>query len=176
MIRRAASFLLIAWLLGFALFVVLLPRPSGPGGTDAVIVLTGGSGRLQHGLDRVKRGEAKRLFVSGVDPTVRLEELATVQDAPAALFECCVELGKEAVDTRSNAAEVARWIERRRYRSVRLVTTDWHMPRALFELKRVVDPGVRVVPDPVDSAPSLVSLFSEYNKYLLRRTAALVGL
>lgn len=176
MIRRILSLLLIAWLLGMAWFVVSLPRPAGDAKTDAIIVLTGGPGRIQRGLDHLGKGEAKRMLVSGVNPTVRLAELAQIQDAPEHLFKCCVDLGKDAVDTRSNAAEAAQWLKRRNYRSVRLVTTDWHMPRARFELEHAVGDEVTVLPDAVDSAPGLVTLFAEYNKYLLRRLSALVGI
>jgi uncharacterized SAM-binding protein YcdF (DUF218 family) len=172
-IRRGVALILLIWLLGFAVFVVALPGPAGRERTDAIVVLTGGPGRIQRGLDHLERGDARRLLVSGVDPSVRVEELASLQDAPRHLFECCVDLGKDAVDTRSNAAEAARWLERQRFASVRLVTSDWHMPRARFELERAVGPGVRIVPDAVDSAPGLVALFSEYNKFLLRRIAAL---
>jgi uncharacterized SAM-binding protein YcdF (DUF218 family) len=174
-IRRLFSLALIAWLLGFAIFVVALPRPANDGKTDAIVVLTGGKGRIQRGLDQLAKGNGKRLLVSGVDPTVRLEELAQLQKAPRRLFECCVDLGKEAVDTRSNAAEAARWLKAKRYRSVRLVTTDWHMPRARFELERQVGDTVAITPDAVDSAPGFVSLFAEYNKYLLRRVSAVIG-
>ncbi len=175
MIRRILSLLVIAWALGFALFVVALPGPAGAAKTDAIVVLTGGPGRIQRGLDHLEKREAKRMLVSGVDPAVRESELAQLQDAPRQLFACCVDLGKDAVDTRSNAAEAARWLTRRKYRSVRLVTTDWHMPRARFELRRQVGDEMRIVTDAVDSAPGFVSLFSEYNKYLLRRISAPIG-
>jgi uncharacterized SAM-binding protein YcdF (DUF218 family) len=174
-IRRIFSLMLIGWLLGLAWFVVSLPRPAGDAKTDAIVVLTGGSGRIQRGLDHLARGQAKRLLVSGVDPAVQLDELAQLQNAPVHLFQCCVDLGKEAVDTRSNAAEAAKWLERKHFRSVRLVTTDWHMPRARFELEHAVGDEVTVIPDAVDSAPGLVTLFAEYNKYLLRRVSALLG-
>lgn len=175
MIRRLVSLVLLVWLLGLAWFVVTLPGPAGDARTDAIVVLTGGSGRIQRGLDHLAQGQAKRLLVSGVDPAVRLDELAQLQKAPAHLFECCVDLGKDAVDTRSNASEAAQWLKRKRYRSVRLVTTDWHMPRARFELQRAVGAGVVVIPDAVDSAPGFMTLFAEYNKYLLRRVSALLG-
>jgi uncharacterized SAM-binding protein YcdF (DUF218 family) len=175
MIRRIVSLVLLVWLLGFALFVVILPGSADGVKTDAIVVLTGGTGRIERGLLILARGDAKRLLVSGVDPAVREEELAQLQNAPRALFACCVDLGKDAVDTRSNAAEAARWMKHRGYRSVRLVTTDWHMPRARFELERVLPDGMRVVADAVPSTPGLVSLFAEYNKYLLRRASALVG-
>lgn len=175
MIRRIVSLGLIGWLLGLAWFVVSLPRPAGDTKTDAIVVLTGGSGRIQRGLDHLAAGHARRLLVSGVDPAVRLAELAQLQKAPARLFECCVDLGKDAVDTRSNAVEAAQWLKHKNFRSVRLVTTDWHMPRARFELQRAVGKDVVVIADAVDSAPGLVTLFAEYNKYLLRRVSALLG-
>lgn len=175
MIRRLLSLVLTVWLLGWAWFVVSLPRAAGDTKTDAIVVLTGGAGRIQRGLDHLGRGHARRMLVSGVDPAVRLGELAQLQDAPANLFACCVDLGKDAVDTRSNAVEAAQWLRRKHFRSVRLVTTDWHMPRARFELKRAVGRDVAVIPDAVDSAPGFVTLFAEYNKYLLRRASALVG-
>ena len=175
MIRRLVSLVLTVWLLGWAWFVVSLPRAAGDTKTDAIVVLTGGAGRIQRGLDHLAHGHARRMLVSGVDPAVRLGELAQLQNAPANLFACCVDLGKDAVDTRSNAVEAAQWLRRRHFRSVRLVTTDWHMPRARFELKRAVGADVTVIPDAVDSAPGFVTLFAEYNKYLLRRVSALVG-
>lgn len=175
MIRRILSLVLIVWLLGLAWFVVSLPRPVGDAKTDAIVVLTGGPGRIQRGLDQLARGQAKRLLVSGVDPAVQPAQLAQLQSAPAHLFQCCVDLGKDAVDTRSNAAEAARWLKRRGFHSARLVTTDWHMPRARFELEHAVKGDVIVIPDAVDSAPGLLTLFSEYNKYLLRRASALLG-
>lgn len=176
MIRRFLSLILTVWLLGWAGFVVSLPGAGGETKTDAIVVLTGGAGRIQRGLDHLGRGHARRMLVSGVDPAVRPGELAQLQNAPANLFACCVDLGKDAVDTRSNAAEAARWLKRRHFRSVRLVTTDWHMPRARFELERAVGPDVTVMSDAVDSAPGFVTLFAEYNKYLLRRASALIGL
>lgn len=176
MIRRAFALVLVVWLLGFALFAVLLPDPAGPGATDAVIVLTGGSGRLEHGIALVERHRARRMLVSGVDRQVTPAALAARTHAPLALFACCVDLGRESVDTRSNAQESADWLRAHRYRSLRLVTTDWHMPRALFELRRLVKrDGVTIVPDAVESEPGLEALFTEYNKYLLRRAAVLVG-
>ena len=89
------------------------------------------------------------------------------------MFACCVDLGREASDTRSNAEETAAWLRARKARSVRLVTTDWHMPRARFELKRALAGRAEIVPDAVDSEPSLAVLFREYNKLITRRVAAL---
>ncbi len=176
MIRRIVSLLTIVWLLGLAWFVVSLPQPSGKTRTDGVIVLTGGAGRIERGISVLQDGLSKRMLVSGVDPVVRPAELAEVQNVPVKLVECCIDLGKQAIDTRSNAIESAAWIRRHKVKSVRLVTTDWHMPRARFELKRAVPDDVRIVQDAVRSAPTLFVLFLEYNKLLARYAAALFGI
>jgi uncharacterized SAM-binding protein YcdF (DUF218 family) len=175
-ILRIVSSALLLYLLGYALFAVLLPRPADDRRTDAIVVLTGGAKRIERGLDLLDRGLAKRMLVSGVARTVRPPELAEQYRGSEALFECCIDLGRESVDTRSNAEEVARWVERRGFRSVRLVTTDWHMPRARFELSRQLGDGVSVLGDAVESNPRFRQLFTEYNKYLLRQAAVLVGI
>ena len=175
MIRRIAALIALAWSLGFGLFAVSLPVPAGKDYTDAVLVLTGGKGRIERGLDVLEAHQAARMLVSGVDPSVRVAELAKLQGAPPALFKCCVDLGKEAVDTRTNADEAARWLAKRGYKSVRLVTTDWHMPRARLELRRAVSGDVMVISDAVESAPGLLVLVREYNKYWIRWFAIQVG-
>ena len=176
MIRRLLSLLLLLYLLGYAFFVVLLPRPADDRVTDAIVVLTGGKGRIDRGLDLLERHRSKRMLISGVAPTVRPVELAAQTKSDPALFECCIDLGREAVDTRSNAEETMRWLKRNKFRTVRLVTTDWHMPRASFELARRADEGVEILPDAISSDPRFSQLFTEYNKYLLRHAAVLVGI
>jgi uncharacterized SAM-binding protein YcdF (DUF218 family) len=175
MIRRIASLIVLAWALGFGLFAVSLPGPAGGELTDAVVVLTCGKGRIERGLEVLGQHEAQRMLVSGVDPSVREGELAKLQGAPLALFKCCVDLGKEAVDTRTNADEAARWLGKQGYKSVRLVTTDWHMPRARLELRRAVGKDVKVIGDSVESAPGLLVLMREYNKFWIRWFAVQVG-
>lgn len=124
----------------------------------------------------LRGGAAKRMFISGVDRSVRPAELADRYDVPERLFDCCITLGREAIDTRSNAIETARWLEHRHYRTVRLITTDWHMRRAAFELRQALPDRVELLYDAVPSHPSLGMLMKEYNKYLLRRAAALLGI
>ena len=176
MISRLLSFILLLYLLGYAVFAVMLPRPADDRRTDAIVVLTGGAHRMERGLDLLQRQRARRMLISGVARTVRPVELAARYPRQAALFACCIDLGREAVDTRSNAEEVARWMRKRKFRSVRLVTTDWHMPRARFELSRQLGRDAAVIGDAVESNPSFRQLFTEYNKYLLRRAAVLVGI
>ena len=173
MIRRLLSGVVLLWVGGFFLFATFLPRPAGEQRTDGIVVLTGGPGRLMRGVDLLRQGRAERLLISGVDRRVRPEEIAHAYGIPAAVM-ARIDLGSAAVDTRSNAGETARWIARHRYRSIRLVTTDWHMARARFELRRVLR-GVTLIPDAVPGEPGLLMLVTEYNKYLLRRGAALAG-
>ena len=175
MIRRLIAAALLGWLLGFGWFAMALPRPLADGRTEAIVVLTGGEGRIQRGLAALEQGLAGRLLVSGVDRNVRPVEFAVEYKVPATLMVCCVTLGFEATDTRSNARETARWIAVNKVRSVRLVTSDWHMRRAAYELERMQPPGLVVLRDAVPSRPSLRMLVLEYNKWLARRLAALWG-
>lgn len=175
MIRRVFSILLLTWVLGFAWFAVMLPQPRDGGRTDAVVVLTGGGGRIDRGLMALDQGWARQMLVSGVDKEVRPHEFALQYKVPPARMACCVTLGFDSVDTRSNAGETARWIERNKIKSVRLVTTDWHMRRAAFELARSTPDGIVVLRDAVRSKPSLRTLFLEYHKLLARRISVLWG-
>lgn len=176
MTARLGAFLVLVWGLGFAWFAILLPQPLDGRHTDAIVVLTGGAGRIERGMQLLKEGSAKRLFISGVDRAVRPHELAAQTHTDEQLFDCCVTLGREAVDTRSNGIETARWLDRRGYDTVRLITTDWHMRRAAFELRQSLPAGIVVVQDAVPSEPTFWTLFAEYNKYVLRRIAALIGI
>ena len=173
---RLISLGLLLYVLGYALFAVVLPRAAGDERTDAVVVLTGGSGRIERGFEILGRGIARRMLISGVERTVRPVELAALHQVDPRLFECCVTLGRESFDTRSNADEVARWVERRRIRSIRLVTHDLHMPRARYELRKRVGNRLVIVADAVPTNPDFGAIFVEYNKYLLGRAADLVGI
>jgi len=173
MFRRilAAAFLL--WALGFMVFAIALPGPSDGGKNDAIIVLTGSAGRIEYALDLLGDGVAPRLLVSGVGREVKASEFEAEYKVPPRLMKCCVTLGYNAYDTRSNADEAVRWITASKARSVRLVTTDWHMRRAALELSRKLPPGVTLVRDAVPSRPTLRNLFLEYHKFI---ASFLVGL
>lgn len=174
MVRRLLSILLLAWALGFVWFAVSLPQPAAEERTDAVVVLTGGPGRIERGLEVLARGWADRLLVSGVDRTVKPHEFALQYKVKARRMACCVTLGYQAVDTRSNAVETAGWLERQKVRRVRLVTQDWHMRRARMELSRVAPAGVEIVVDAVASQPTLGTLLREYHKLIARALAGSV--
>ncbi len=175
MLRRIVSLLLLAWVLGFLWFAVSLPQPAKAARTDAVVVVTGGTGRVARGVEVLHEGRAERLFVSGVDRTVRPQEFAVQYKVSAEEMACCVQLGFDALDTQSNANETARWVAESKVKSIRLVTNDWHMRRAEYELERVLPAGVTVVADAVPSEPSLKTLFTEYHKLLARRVSELTS-
>jgi uncharacterized SAM-binding protein YcdF (DUF218 family) len=174
---RVAAFLLLIVVGWFVWFVVAMPAPvSANIRTDGIVVLTGGPGRVARGIELMQAGAAKRMLISGVDPKVRPVELAATYDVPEKLFDCCVDLGREAVDTRSNAEETAAWIRRNKFRTVRLVTAADHMSRAQLELEARVDSDVEVVADPVAIERPLPLMLREFSKYALRRAALVVGI
>ncbi|MBV8907939.1 MAG: YdcF family protein [Sphingomonas sp.] len=173
MITRLGSLLLLVYVLGFVLFAFTLGKPAKAtvAATDAAVVLTGGPGRIEHAVDVLKTRKAQRLLVAGVDPRVTKPDLARRIPGSKSWLACCVDLGSESVDTRSNAEEAKRWLDNRHFHSFRLITSDWHMRRARYEFEKVLGGKYDVVTDAVRTEPSLITLFGEYNKYLLRRLA-----
>lgn len=175
MVRRTLSVVLLAWALGFIWFAALLPQPAAAGKSDAAVVLTGGKGRIDRGLETLRRGWSERLLVSGVGREVKPHEFAAEYKVNSGLMACCVTLGYEAVDTRSNAQETAAWIARHKAKSLRLVTSDWHMRRAAMELRAAAPAGIIIFEDAVPTKPSLRILFIEYHKLLARFFARALG-
>src|SRR5690606_7585123 len=140
----------LALLLGFLWFVAGLPQQveDPQSRTDAIVVLTGGSDRLETGFDLLERGLARRLFVSGVGPAVHLDALLAPTNRPGASLGCCVVLGHEADDTIGNARETAAWMRREGLGSLRLVTAQYHMPRSVLAFRRTM-PDVQIIAHPV---------------------------
>ena len=173
MIVRAGALLLLLYAIGFLLFAVSLGRPAAAAEprTDAAVVITGGSGRIAHGVAALTAGKARRMLIAGADPAVTRRDLVRLLHINRRLAACCVDLGSESVDTRSTAEEAQRWLADHNFKSYRLVTSDWHMRRAAYEFRKVLGPGFTMVPDAVRTEPSLLTLFGEYNKYVLRRLA-----
>jgi uncharacterized SAM-binding protein YcdF (DUF218 family) len=142
----------VLWLAGLVWFAETIPEvvedPSTP--TDAIVVLTGGSQRVQVGLRLLADGKAKKLFVSGVYATVDVPALlhAERQAPDAAQLQCCIVLGHIADSTFGNAQETATWMREEGYLSLRLVTASYHMRRGLLEFSRAM-PDVRIIPNPV---------------------------
>jgi uncharacterized SAM-binding protein YcdF (DUF218 family) len=174
-IVRLIALLALGWIGGFAIFLATMPGPLVGVKTDAIVVVTGSSGRITRGLALLEDHAAKRMLISGVAPQVRPSELAHEYKVSPRIFACCIDLGHEAVDTRSNAEETADWVREHGYRSVRLVTSDWHLARARLELVNAIGKDATVVGDGVPGSPSYSVLIGEYNKLILRRVALLVG-
>ncbi|MBP2292574.1 YdcF family protein [Azospirillum rugosum] len=173
----------LAWAGGLVWFANAIPRPPAEESadatrpTDAIVVLTGGSGRLGTGLDLLTAGRARKLFVSGVYEGLDVQELLRKSRQSPSDIECCITLGYSADSTIGNAYETADWLREQGFRSMRLVTANYHMKRSLLEFRMVI-PDVEVVPHPVASPnvhledwwkwPGTASLLvTEYNKYLL---------
>lgn len=166
--------------IGFAFFadyVSSMATPRNPGAADAIIVVTGGKSRLEAAVGLLKSGKGERLLISGVHPAADLDDIRAVTGGDRTLFNCCVDMDYAALDTIGNAQESAKWLRDHAYSSVILVTNNYHMPRALLEMRRMVS-GARFVPYPVvntridhgnwlTSREVLRVLFTEYTKYLV---------
>lgn len=172
----AILLVILAYGLGFVLFVASLPRvPQGPLAADGVVALTGGGERLDAAATLFEAGVGKRLLISGVDLATSKAMVKRLSHG-GARFDCCADLGYAAQDTRGNAQETAGWVKDHGYKSLVIVTASYHMPRALREFQAAM-PGVRLLPYPVEPDgvelkdwwrhPRLVRLLhAEYAKYL----------
>jgi len=170
--QPAAFVLLAAFVIGFALFI-REARTHGPdqaATADAVVVLTGGGGRLAAGVGLLMEGKGSRLLISGVNPGSPPSDIAAAAGAPGDLLACCIDMGDQAANTEGNAAETAGWVRARGYESVIVVTSDYHMPRALLELKAAL-PETRLIayavpaPEPWRGAGEARRWLQEYVKY-----------
>lgn len=172
---RLLAVLALGWIGGFLWFSLTLPAPAPlSAGTDAVVVLTGGEGRLARGLAVLENGSARRMLVSGVDRVTTRKQLAAAANVRIARLKT-TDLGYEAVDTRSNAEETAQWVARHGFVSIRLVTSAGHMRRARLELARVLPASITVISDAVPVEPQAPGIAAEFSKYLLRRAALAFG-
>jgi uncharacterized SAM-binding protein YcdF (DUF218 family) len=161
---------------------------------DGIVVLTGGSSRVSDAMELLAGGYGKRLLISGVHPTNAASDISRSlpDNSPPdneSLLSCCVDLDRSAVNTRSNAAETRRWAHDRGFKSLIVVTSNYHMPRAIVELSHAM-PEIALIPFAVvgdkwrdepwwTSGTTLRLLLSEYVKYVaaeLRVRLADVGL
>jgi uncharacterized SAM-binding protein YcdF (DUF218 family) len=163
---------------GFLLFANSLPRSEIKlaQSADGIVVLTGGASRIVDAVELLAAGRGKRLLISGVHPATTPSELVRVNPDFERLLKCCIDLGREATNTIGNAVETANWVRDRGFRSLVVVTSGWHMPRALIEIENEL-PGVTLIPFPVVSermrdepwwhdTPTIRLLAVEYVKYV----------
>jgi uncharacterized SAM-binding protein YcdF (DUF218 family) len=175
-----------AGLLAFADRVARLTPATEPEPADGIVALTGASDlRLQAATDLLESGKGKRLLVSGVNRRATRSDLWGVTGAAKPLFDCCIDLGFTAADTLGNARESAQWARAMGFKSLILVTADYHMPRAIIELRSAL-PQARIIAYPVatrtldarhwvGSSLGARRMITEYDKYLaiLAREAVL---
>ena len=180
--RAAAGFaglLVVAYVVGLVIFAAELDRrpPDDVPVADGIVALTGGEGRINEAYKLLEDGKGQRLLITGVHPEVSRATVKHMITSPGDRFDCCVDVGRQAENTIGNASETAEWTHTHHYRSIILVTSTYHMPRAALELKRAM-PGVSITPYPVvqdtlhldgwwDFPGTTKLLISEYSKYLL---------
>lgn len=178
---KALLFLFIlipcAWLFGLGVFsaTALMMKPFNPSAhSDAIIVLTGGKDRIETGLELFSEGLAPELFITGVHDDVTQDEITARHKGVKLLPSCCIVLGYKAGSTTENAAEAKEWIAGKNIKTIRLVTSNYHMPRAVVEFRAAL-PGVKIIPHPIpqpDITPSDEKfwrmIFEEYHKTVFR--------
>ena len=178
LIFDALLLLLVMLFIGFIVFANSIGREQRePQRTaDGIAVLTGGVSRIDQAIKLLAAGNAKRVLITGVNRTTTVDELKELASQGGQYFTCCVDIDKEARNTIDNATETSEWVALHRYGSIIVVTSNYHMPRALAELARVM-PGVTLIPYAVvDNNVHLERwwtypgttklLMSEYLKYL----------
>lgn len=181
-IRRLAFLIAVIAVLagiGFFVFANAVPREEAKltQKAEAIVVLTGGASRIVDAMELLASGYGQKLLISGVNPNTTRAELVKSNPDFERLFDCCITLGHRAQNTIGNAFEAARWVKDNRFKSVILVTSGWHMPRALMETEKEL-PGVKLIPHAVISekmrdepwwsdAATARLLFVEYVKYIV---------
>lgn len=176
-----AAGLVAVWATGLAIFAQNLPRQEDTLGepNEAIVVLTGGTARVSTGLALLSAQKGEELFVSGVHESTELGEILRQgrTETTGETLSCCITLDREARNTAGNARETAAWLGRNNIGSIRLVTSAYHMPRALLEF-RMAAPDVEIVAHPVEASHVHLEswwqwpgtsrlLVTEYNKYLV---------
>ena len=169
--------LLLLWIGGFGIFIldILISRPAQPDKkTEAIIVLTGGHNRIETGLSLWEKSLSQNLFITGVHDSVTKEEIIAMWTRDTILPACCLTLGHNATTTIENALETRAWIKEQNIKTIRLVTSAYHMRRALLEFNHAIK-NVEIIPHTVREKEEVWRtqyfwqvLFGEYNKILLR--------
>ncbi|HLK84088.1 MAG TPA: YdcF family protein [Xanthobacteraceae bacterium] len=180
----AALTMLAGGFLWFALHVANEAPPLDRAAADGIVALTGGASRISDAVELLASGRGQRLLITGVAPTTNTAELIRLAPGSARWFGCCIDLDYSAVNTVGNAAETGRWARERGFRSLVVVTSGYHMPRALMEIAHRL-PDVTLIPFPVVSPQSRAEpwwsnagtakvLVFEYLKFIV--AAARIGL
>ena len=158
-----------------------VPAPAKPVTSDAVIVYTGGGGnRISAAMALFAEGVGERMLISGVHENTSRERLSQFWRGDQQRFSCCVDLGRLAQSTQGNAAEAQDWVITRNYNSIILVTSEYHMPRAIIATRETM-PDIKITPYPVASSlldgngkpnsfEAWKQIAGEYTKFLIEKT------
>jgi uncharacterized SAM-binding protein YcdF (DUF218 family) len=170
---RIIGWLLLAFSIGFIIFIARIPSvpKAFPFLSEAIVIVTGGTGRLEAGTTLWRKNIAPLVFISGVNPEVKRSELIAILKIDPDIADRHVFLGYRARTTRENGEEVAKWLHDRHIRRAVLVTNDYHLPRALAELERsvpdVIWQGYAVTSAEMSPEAWYTTVFFEYCKYLV---------
>ncbi len=167
---------LLAIFISFLWFVWLIPNQEVElnDKADGIVVLTGGSSRISDAMELLASKRGRRLLISGVHPTTRQHEITRLMPEYKKIFDCCVDLDRSALNTVGNAIETKRWAKERGFKSLIVVTSNYHIPRAMAELSHQL-PDVSLIAFPVvthrltdmwQNEATAKLLFSEYLKYM----------
>lgn len=176
----AVVIVVLIWAVGLLAFAQRVERstpPTEPARADAIVALTGASDlRLEAAARLLERGKGERLLISGVNREASRADVMAVTGAVKPVYDCCVDLGYTAADTVGNAGEIAEWARGKSYKRLIVVTSDYHMPRSILEIRAAMPEAVLVeypvVTGPVDvrrlwrKGGDARRLTVEYCKYL----------
>lgn len=166
---------IVAFAAGFGIFLLHVPTEEVAlrRNADGIVVLTGGASRIEDAVELLASGRGQRLLITGVHRLTSEREIKRLKPGYGKIFACCVDLDRSALNTIGNATETRRWVHERGFKSLIVVTSNYHMPRAMAELRHQL-PDIALIPFPVvgdqlraswSNGPTLRLLFWEYVKY-----------
>jgi uncharacterized SAM-binding protein YcdF (DUF218 family) len=180
LLKIAVIVLGLGFAAGFAFFTSHITHMSQPvtvDRADAIVVLTGGTDRLKPAIELLKNSSGKKLLISGVNPDTSKQEIAAAYGITVDLADCCLDIDQIAANTVGNAAQSAKWLRANAFKSVILVTSNYHMPRAEKELRRLSG-GLKIIQYPLvnsdlsnwkwlEQPDAFRLILTEYLKYTL---------
>src|SRR5205823_11753161 len=112
---------------GFLWFLWRVPAAESEvnGNADAIVALTGGASRIADAIELLASGRGKRLLISGANRATTVREISRLNPEFERWVRCCVDIDR-SLNTLGNAVETKRWAESRGFRSLIVVTSNYH--------------------------------------------------